>query len=137
MSDATSPAPALGRTAIHTTDAPAAIGPYNQGIVAGGVLHCSGQLGLVPATGQFIGPGTREQTEQCLRNLEGVCRAAGTDLRRAVMCQVFVVDLAEFPVVNEVYERFFSAPFPARATVQVAALPRGGRVEISAQVLVG
>jgi 2-iminobutanoate/2-iminopropanoate deaminase len=124
------------RTSITSTDAPAAIGPYSQAIRHGNLLWCSGQLGLHPAKGEFVGPGTKEQAEQALRNLDAVCREAGTSLAKALRLTVYVVDLAEFPIVNQVYQSFFEAPFPARATVQVAALPKGGRVEIDAVVAI-
>lgn len=122
------------RTSITTSDAPAAIGPYSQAIRQGGYLWCSGQLGLRPADGSFADDNAAHQAEQALRNLDAICREAGTALSKAVKCTVYVVDLADFAAVNKVYEGFFEAPFPARATVQVAALPRGGRVEIDAVV---
>ena len=124
------------RTSVNTHDAPTAIGPYSQAIRHGGLLWVSGQLGVVPATGALIGDGTAEQAEQALLNLEAVCREAGTSLVKALRCTVYLVDMADFPVVNGIYEKHFEAPFPARATVQVAALPRGGRVEIDAVVAV-
>jgi 2-iminobutanoate/2-iminopropanoate deaminase len=122
------------RTSITTSDAPVAIGPYSQAIRQGGYLWCSGQLGLRPADGSFADDHAAHQAEQALRNLDAICREAGTALSKAVKCTVYVVDLADFAAVNKVYEGFFEAPFPARATVQVAALPRGGRVEIDAVV---
>jgi reactive intermediate/imine deaminase len=122
------------RTSVTSTDAPAAIGPYSQAVRHGGLLWCSGQLGLHPTKGSFAGDGTKEQAEQALRNLDAVCREAGTSLNKALRLTVYVVDLAEFPIVNQVYQSFFEAPYPARATVQVSALPKGGRVEIDAVV---
>lgn len=122
------------RTPVTTTDAPAAIGPYSQAVKANGLLWCSGQLGLLPATGQFPSEDTAAQAEQCLRNLDAICREAGTGLSKAVRCTIYLTDLADFAGVNAVYARWFEAPFPARATVQVAALPKGGRVEIDAVV---
>lgn len=122
------------RTSVTTSDAPSAIGPYSQAVRHGGYLWCSGQLGLRPADGVFAADDAARQAEQALRNLEAICREAGTSLAKAVKCTVYVVDLADFAAVNKVYEGFFEAPFPARATVQVAALPRGGRVEIDAVV---
>ena len=124
------------RTSVNTHDAPNAIGPYSQAIRHGELLWLSGQLGVDPATNALVGEGTAEQAEQALRNLAAVCRAAGTTMNQAVRCTVYLVDMADFPTVNKIYERHFSAPFPARATVQVAALPRGGRVEIDAVVAV-
>lgn len=122
------------RTSVTSPDAPAAIGPYSQAVRHGGLLWCSGQLGLHPQKGVLVGDGTREQAEQALRNLEAVCSEAGTSLGKAVRCTIYLIDLADFQVVNEVYAACFEAPFPARATVQVAALPKGGRVEIDAVV---
>lgn len=122
------------RTPVSTSDAPAAIGPYSQGVKAAGLLWCSGQLGLVPATGQFPSADTAEQAEQCLRNLDAICRAAGSSLAKAVRCTVYLTDLADFAAVNAVYARWFAEPFPARATVQVTALPKNARIEIDAVV---
>ena len=122
------------RTPVNTHDAPNAIGPYSQAIRHGELLWLSGQLGVDPATNALVSAETAEQAEQALRNLEAVCRAAGTSLALALRCTVYLVDMADFPIVNTIYERRFTAPFPARATVQVAALPRGGRIEIDAVV---
>ena len=122
------------RTAIHTDKAPAAIGPYSQAIGSGHLLWCSGQLGVDPATGILVGADTAAQTARALDNLEAVCREAGTDLTRALRCTIYLVDLADFTIVNAIYEKRFTAPFPARVTVPVAALPRGGRIEIDAVV---
>jgi len=122
------------RTAIHTADAPAAIGPYSQAIHSGNLLWCSGQLGVDPVSGTLVAPDTAAQTAQALDNLEAVCREAGTSLSHALRCTIYLVDLADFTVVNAIYEKRFTAPFPARATVQVVALPRAGRVEIDAVV---
>lgn len=121
------------RTSVTTSDAPAAIGPYSQAIRQGGYLWCSGQLGLDPAAGT-LAEGVAAQAERALANLDAICREAGTSLRKAVRCTVYLTDLADFALVNRVYEGFFEAPFPARATVQVAALPKGGLVEIDAVV---
>ena len=121
------------RTSVTTSDAPAAIGPYSQAIRQGGCLWCSGQLGLDPATG-LLAEGVAAQAERALANLDAICSEAGTSLRKAVRCTVYLTDLADFALVNRIYESFFAAPFPARATVQVAALPKGGLVEIDAVV---
>lgn len=123
------------RSSVTAADAPAAIGPYSQAIRHGGLLWCSGQLGLEPGKGT-LREGTRAQAEQALRNLEAVCREAGTSLAKALRLTIYLVDMTEFAVVNEVYASCFEAPFPARATVQVAALPKGGRVEIDAVVAI-
>jgi 2-iminobutanoate/2-iminopropanoate deaminase len=124
------------RRTVSTPLAPPAIGPYSQAIVAGGFVHCSGQIALDPATGQLVTGDVRAQTERVLENLKGVLHAAGSDLARAVKCNVYLVDMAEFPAMNEVYARYFGAESPpARATVAVAALPRGARVEIDCLAL--
>lgn len=122
------------RAAIHTSEAPAAIGPYSQAIRNGDLLWCSGQLGVEPATGALVGADTASQTVRALDNLEAVCRAAGAELAQALRCTIYLIDLADFATVNALYEQRFVAPYPARVTVQVAALPRGGRVEIDAVV---
>ena len=122
------------RHAVSTPDAPAAIGPYSQAVRHSGLLWCSGQLGLDPQRSTLVAGGTAAEAEQALRNLDAVCREAGTALGKALRCTIYLADLADFAAVNAVYERCFEAPFPARATVQVAALPKGGRVEIDAVV---
>lgn len=121
----------MERRRISTTDAPAAIGPYSQAIVAGGLVFCSGQIPLDPGTGQMIEGDVRAQTERVMENLEAVLAAAGSSFADAVKATIFLTDLADFATVNEVYGRHVGteAP-PARSTVQVAALPRGAKVEI-------
>jgi 2-iminobutanoate/2-iminopropanoate deaminase len=122
------------RTSVTAPDAPTAIGPYSQGVRHGGLLWLSGQLGLDPASGALVAGDAAAQAEQALRNLDAVCRAAGCGLGKAIRCTVYLTDLADFAAVNAVYARWFEAPYPARATVQVAALPKGGLVEIDAVV---
>jgi 2-iminobutanoate/2-iminopropanoate deaminase len=117
---------------IETKDAPAAIGPYSQAIRAGGLVFVSGQIPLDPATGQIVPGDVAAQTERVLRNIEGILRAAGCRFADVARTTIYLVDLAHFATVNEVYARFFAAPYPARVTVQVAALPRGSLVEIDA-----
>ncbi len=117
---------------IHTESAPAAIGPYSQAVSAGGLVFVSGQLGLDPQSGQLAAGGVAAQAEQALRNLEAVLRAAGCGPEAVLKTTVFLADMGDFAAVNEVYARHFSAPFPARACVQAAALPKGGLVEIEA-----
>ena len=124
----------MRKTVIATKKAPAALGPYSQAIKTDSFLFCSGQLGLAPASGQFASDDTAAQTEQCLRNLDAICREAGTGLSKAIKCTIYLTDLADFAAVNAIYARWFEAPFPARATVQVTALPKGARVEIDAVV---
>jgi 2-iminobutanoate/2-iminopropanoate deaminase len=122
----------MSRTPIATPNAPAAIGPYSQGISAGGFLFCSGQLGLDPATGDFAGPDVETQAERSMTNLRNVLDAAGCTFEDVVKTTIFLADMADFAAVNAVYGRFVSDPPPARSTVAVAALPKGGRVEIEA-----
>ncbi|MBF0177540.1 MAG: RidA family protein [Magnetococcales bacterium] len=124
-------------TVIQTKEAPPAIGPYSQAIRCGEWLFLSGQIPLDPRTGNIVPGQAREQTEQVLRNLTAILTAAGCGLASVVKTTVFLVDLADFPDVNAVYQEFFKPPFPARATVQVAALPRGARVEIEAVAKAG
>jgi len=122
---------------VSTGGAPAAIGPYSQGIVAGGWVWASGQLGLDPSTGALVPGGVEEQTRQALRNLKAVFEAAGSGMDRVVRTTVFLADLADFEGMNRVYAEAFPAPAPARATVGVKALPRGARVEIDGVALAG
>tara|TARA_B100001057_G_scaffold55663_1_gene49453 strand:+ start:1670 stop:2068 length:399 start_codon:yes stop_codon:yes gene_type:complete len=118
--------------AVTTPDAPAPVGPYNQAVQAGGWLYCSGQIPLDPATGEMVGSGDVEaETRQVLRNLKAVLSAAGTEAAKVVRTTVYLVDLADFQAVNAIYaELFGSGVSPARACVQVAALPKGSKVEI-------
>jgi 2-iminobutanoate/2-iminopropanoate deaminase len=122
------------RTTVTTSGAPAAIGPYSQGVRAGDLLFCSGQIPLDPATGELVGDTVGEQARRCLENLRSVCHAAGTVLERAVRLTVYMTDLKDFALVNEVYGSFFPAEPPARVTVGVVQLPKGALVEIDAIV---
>ena len=122
----------MPRTAISTAQAPAAIGPYSQAIRADCYLFCSGQLGLDPATGDFVAGDVGAQAEQALRNLGAVLEAAGLTFGDVVKTTIFLADMADFSTVNGVYGRFVTDPLPARSTVAVAALPKGGLVEIEA-----
>lgn len=115
---------------ISTDKAPGAIGPYSQAIRAGGMIFCSGQIPIDPATGEFISADVAEQTEQVLKNLSEVLSAAGSSLGDVVKTTVFLADMGDFAAMNEVYGRYFSENKPARATVQAARLPRDARVEI-------
>lgn len=117
---------------ITTERAPRAIGPYSQAVCAGNLVFTSGQIPLAPATGEFVGGGVREQTEQVLKNLSAVLKAAGAELDQVVKTTVFLADMNDFAAMNEVYGRFFTSKPPARATVQAARLPRDARVEIEA-----
>jgi 2-iminobutanoate/2-iminopropanoate deaminase len=122
------------RQVIETAEAPEAIGPYSQGIVSGGVLYCSGQIPLEPSSGELVKQDAAGQARRCLDNLEAVCRAAGTALRRAVRVTVYLVDMGDFEGVNTAYEDYFPGDPPARVAIGVAALPRGADVEIEAVV---
>lgn len=122
------------RVTVTTSDAPTAIGPYSQAVKHGGLLWCSGQLGLRPGKSEFVAEDSAAQAQQALRNLEAICTEAGTSLSKALRLTVYLIDLADFQAVNQVYATFFEAPYPARVTVQVAALPKGGRVEIEAVI---
>ncbi len=115
---------------VSTENAPGAIGPYSQAVKTGGMVFCSGQIPIDPATGEFVSENVDEQTEQVLTNLSEVLKAAGTSLDNVVKTTVFLADMNDFVEMNEVYGRFFSDNKPARATVQAARLPRDARVEI-------
>jgi 2-iminobutanoate/2-iminopropanoate deaminase len=123
-----------GRRAIEAEGAPAAIGPYSHAVEAGGLLFCSGQLGLDPESGELVGETAGEQTTRCLQNLAAVCAAAGTGLDRAARLTVYTTELQRFDQINEAYAAFFEGEPPARAAVGVAALPKGALVEIDAIV---
>ena len=122
----------MSKQAIDTPKAPAAIGTYSQAIRAGGAIWLSGQLPLDPATGQLLTGEMREQVRQVFRNLATVAEAAGSSLDHAVKVTVFLTDLSHFAVVNEVMAEFFARPYPARAAIGVASLPRGATVEADA-----
>lgn len=119
-------------TAVSTDAAPKAIGPYSQAVIANGLVFCSGQIALDPATGALIDGDTRAQTVRVMENLRAVLAAAGVGMDRVVRCTIFLKDLGDFAVVNEVYGGYFTATPPARATVEVSRLPRDVRVEIDA-----
>jgi 2-iminobutanoate/2-iminopropanoate deaminase len=121
----------MPRQAVSTTAAPAAIGPYSQGIAIDGILYCSGQAGLDPATGRLVA-GLEAQAERTMANLEAVLASAGMTFADVVKTTIFLVDMADFSVVNGIYGSHLVAPMPARSTVQVAALPMGALVEIEA-----
>lgn len=115
---------------IHTDRAPEAIGPYSQAIKANGMVFASGQIPLDPATMQIVEGDIRAQTERVLKNMKAVLEAAGSSLEKVVKTTVYLADMNEFTVMNEVYAEFFGAARPARATVQVSRLPRDVKVEI-------
>ena len=118
------------REAVSTSSAPAAIGPYSQAIRSGGLLFLSGQIPLDPATGQLVPGGIEPQTRQVFANIAAILAAAGTSFDHVVSATVYVADMNDFAKVNEIYATYFSAPAPARATVQVARLPKDSLVEI-------
>lgn len=121
---------------IHTDSAPAAIGPYSQAMVHNGLLFSSGQIGLVPETGEMIVGGIGAQTEQCLKNLKAVLEAGGAHAHSIVKVVIFLKDMNDFAVVNKYYELFLGQHRPARSTVAVAGLPRGALVEIECVAVV-
>lgn len=125
------------RRPVETEGAPPPIGPYSQAIAADGVLYCSGQVPLDPATGELVDGGVAEQARRCLESLDAVCRAAGTQLSEAARIGIYLTDMALFAELNDVYAGFFSEPFPVRTTVGVAELPKGALVEMDATVPLG
>jgi 2-iminobutanoate/2-iminopropanoate deaminase len=118
------------KTEVKSDRAPKAVGPYAQAITAGGFVFCSGQIPLDPATGKLVEGGIEAQTRQVLTNLKAVLEAAGSSLDQVVKCTVMITDMADFAAMNKVYAEFFKAPFPARATFQVAGLAMKAMVEI-------
>lgn len=127
----------MNKEIVSTDNAPGAIGPYSQAIKAGGMVFCSGQIPIDPATGNFVSEVVSEQTEQVLKNLSEVLKAAGTSLDNVVKTTVFLADMNDFAEMNEIYSQFFSDNKPARATVQAARLPRDAKVEIECIAVVG
>lgn len=123
----------MEKQAVRTDRAPAPFqgAPYSQGIVVGDLVFVSGQLGIDPETGQVVEGGIASQTEQVMKNLAAILEEAGTSLDRVVMTSIFLVGLDDFQPMNEVYASHLSEPYPARATVEIAALPSGARVEIA------
>lgn len=122
---------------IATDRAPQAIGPYSQAVSSGGMLYLSGQVALDPASGELVGDTAEAQAARALENLGSVLAAAGSGFERVLKTTVYLIDMKEFAAVNAVYARYFGDSRPARATVQVSALPKGARVEIDAVALVG
>jgi 2-iminobutanoate/2-iminopropanoate deaminase len=123
------------RIAVSTESAPAAIGPYSQGLRIGDLLFCSGQIPLDPSSGELVKEDVQGQARRCLQNLEAVCEAAGASLSNAVRCTVYLGDMGDFARVNEVYAEFFGdADPPARVAIAAAGLPKGADVEIDAIV---
>jgi len=127
----------IARKIINTASAPAAIGPYSQAVVVDRTMYISGQLGLDTASGQLVAGGVQAQAKQALVNMGEILKAAGCDYSNVVKTTVLLADMNDFNSVNETYKTFFTSNFPARAAYQVAALPRGGLVEIEAVAVLG
>lgn len=115
--------------AVHSSDAPAAIGPYSQAVESGEWVYSSGQIGLDPATGELV-KGIEAQTHRVMRNLANVLSAAGLELGDVVKTTIFLADMADFATVNAIYSEYLEEPYPARSTVQVAGLPKDARIEV-------
>jgi 2-iminobutanoate/2-iminopropanoate deaminase len=122
---------------VAAAGAPKAIGPYSQAVIVDGTIYAAGQIALDPTTNEVVGKTTAEQTDRALKNLAAVLAAAGSGLNMVVKTTVYLIDMADFPAMNEVYARHFGSHKPARATIQAAALPKGVRIEIDAIARVG
>lgn len=120
----------MSKVIIRTSEAPAAIGTYSQAVKIGTTVYLSGQIPLVPASMQMVSEDFAEQTHQVFKNLAAVCDAAGGSLNNMVKVNIFLTDLGQFATVNEIMSQYFAEPYPARAAVQVSALPRGAQIEI-------
>jgi len=127
----------MEKKVIETSSAPKAVGPYSQAIQAGGFLFCSGQIAIDPSSNEVLKVSVKDQTERVMKNIEAVLKAAGLDFSKVVKTTIFLTDMADFTIVNEVYSSFFSPPYPARSTVAVSALPKGVNVEIEVLALRG
>lgn len=127
----------MPHTTIATDTAPAAIGPYSQAVKAGSTVYFSGQIPLDPATGNLVEGDVEAQTRQVFANLQAVCTAAGGELSDIVRVGIFVTDLGNFAKVNAIMAEVFDKPYPARATIEVSALPKGAQVEVDAIMVLG
>jgi 2-iminobutanoate/2-iminopropanoate deaminase len=127
----------MTKTIITTSEAPVAVGPYSQGVVANGFVFCSGQIPLDPATGELVEGSIGDQTRRCMRNLDAVLQEAGSDLDRVVKVTVYLAHIADYADFNAAYEEFVGASPPARAAFAVKDLPKGARIEIECIALVG
>jgi 2-iminobutanoate/2-iminopropanoate deaminase len=125
------------RQHIHTNNAPGALAPYSQGMAGAGLIYTSGQVGLDPATGKLVEGGVAAEAAQALTNITAILDAAGSSMDRVLKTTVFLVDMADYPTMNEVYRVAFPEPFPGRTTVVVSALPAGAHVEIEAVAVAG
>ncbi|HEX6478738.1 MAG TPA: RidA family protein [Ktedonobacteraceae bacterium] len=126
----------MERTKIHTSHAPAAIGPYSQAIVCGDLVYTSGQIALDPASGELVGENIEAQTHRVLQNLQAVLHSAGASLSSVIKTTVFLMNMSDFQAMNSVYAGYFEGQAPARSTVAVAELPRKARVEIECIALI-
>lgn len=127
----------MSKTAIHTDNAPAAIGPYSQAVRTGNMIFVSGQLPIDPAVGKITAEDIEGQTRQSLTNIRNILKEAGTDMSSVIKTTVLLADIKDFAAMNGVYAEFFEAPYPARAAFQVAAIPQGAKVEIEVVAFVG
>ncbi len=127
----------MNKQAISTKEAPAAVGPYSQGIISGGLIFLSGQVPLDPASGKIVSEDIEVQTAQVCKNLAAVLASQGLDLSAVVKTTVFITDISQFAKVNAVYKQYFPEPCPARSCVEVAALPLGAAIEIEAVAATG
>ncbi|MGC4235349.1 MAG: RidA family protein [Niabella sp.] len=121
----------MDKTIIKTDKAPAPIGPYNQAVFAGDTLYISGQIPIDPSTGELNDATLQDETHQCMKNLQAILNEAGLDFTNVIKSTIFITDMKRFAEINEVYGQYFTGDFPARETVQVAALPKFVNVEIS------
>ena len=117
---------------IHSEDAPAAIGPYSQAVKVGKTIYISGQIALIPKTGELVEGGVQAQAHQVFQNLDAIARAGGGQLKQIVKLNIYMTNLGEFNLINEIMKEFFTEPYPARATIGVNALPRQAEVEVDA-----
>jgi reactive intermediate/imine deaminase len=125
----------MSKSIIHTEDAPKAIGTYSQAVQAGNTVYLSGQIPLVPQTMRMISEDFTEQTHQVFKNLQAVCKAAGGDINDMVKVNIFLIDLSHFATVNEIMRQYFTQPYPARAAIGVAALPKQAQIEIDGMMV--
>ncbi|XP_045416666.1 2-iminobutanoate/2-iminopropanoate deaminase [Lemur catta] len=127
----------LLRRVISTAKAPGAIGPYSQAVLVDRTVYISGQIGMDPSSGQLVPGGIEEEAKQALKNMGEILKAAGCDFTNVVKTTVLLADINDFSTVNDIYKQYFKSNFPARAAYQVAALPKGGRIEIEAVAVQG
>ncbi len=126
----------MSKKIIITPNAPAPIGPYSQAVQAGNMLYVSGQIAIIPETGEIVGTGVADETRQVMKNLEAILTKAGTSFSKVVKCSIFVKSMGDFAIVNEIYGTCFTSEPPARETVEVSALPKYVNVEISCIAMV-